>query len=214
MKKFIAFRILAIALIAIIGITSCSKEDETTKSVSDNAKVSTYLKSFYKTNCQLGKSVETKIMKETSALSRTAEMENVLITEVFVGDDARARGYVITDASTNEFLYFLDVDRVDYELTTVKIDVNDTKIFNDIDEFDNYAITNQLDFIEIAEDIVANPTNYETNVFIGWGPNVLSPDCVNGRRYWINYYYVCGFRTNHTRPVRDMNEEPMYAPCE
>jgi hypothetical protein len=167
MKKFIAFRILVITLITVIGITSCSKDDETNKSVTQNAKVSTYLKSFYTKNYQLGKSVDTKIVKETSVLSKSTDVDNLVITEVFVGDDTRARGYVITDKSTDAFLYFIDVDRIDYKLTTVKIDVNETKVFNNIEDLDKYTSTNEFDLIKIAEQV--NSGILQGNKFWGSG---------------------------------------------
>ena len=90
MKKFISLRILAITIIATIGITSCSKNDETKNGVNGNAKVSSYLKSFYSKEFQLGKSVDTKMNKTTSAFSKSVEIESVMITEVFVGDETRA----------------------------------------------------------------------------------------------------------------------------
>jgi hypothetical protein len=144
-------------LVLFIGtslITSCSNDNETNISVSENAKISNYLKSFYLTNYKLGKSVETNPKSISSDLNRSTEVENLVITEVFVGDATTARGYIITDKNTNDFLYFIDVDRVNFTLTSVKIDVNDTKIFNGIDELDKYLSTDEFDYIKIAEDYV------------------------------------------------------------
>ena len=210
MKKFISLRILAITIIATIGITSCSKNDETNDGVNGNAKVSSYLKSFYSKEFQLGKSVDTKMNKTTSAFSKSVEIESVMITEVFVGDETRARGYIITDKSTNEFLYFLDVDRIDYKLTTVKIDVNDTEVYQNIDELDKYISTNQLDFIKIAEDLVISP-DLVASKFWGssWSQGPCDPE--TGLAQLFHDYHVIGIRVKHHAELS--HGEPMYEPC-
>ena len=189
MKKFIGIRILAIALIASFGIISCSKNDETNNSETGNAKVSNYLKSFYHTNYQLGKSVDTKLKKESSnqSLSKSTEVEDFIITEVLVGNDTTARGYVVTRKSDNEFIYFIDVDRIDYKMTTVKVDVNDTKVFNNIDELDKYTSTNEFDLITVAEQV--NAGIIANNKFWGWGLWQYS-DCVGGKKNAIRLYHV------------------------
>lgn len=215
MKTFKNGILLLLILFSISCIvTSCSKEDETNKSVTANSKVSNYLKSFYPTNFQLGKSVVTKIQKKSSDLSKSIEVVSVVITEVFVGDDTRARGYVITDKSTNEFLYFLDVDRIDNKLTTVKVDVNDTETFKNIDELDKYLDTNQLDFIKIAEDVVVNP-NFDYNKFFGWryeeGP---CGEAGAGLAYVYHSYFAFGIRIRHVQQysISD-SSEPLSEPC-
>lgn len=158
-------------LVLFLGtiITSCSKDDETNSGVNENVKVSNYLKSFYSTNFQLGKSVETNHQFNTSILNRSTEVENMIITEVYVGDDETARGYIITDKSTNDLLYFIDVDRVNFKLTSVKVDVNDTKVFNNINELDKYLSTDELDYIKIAEDYVPEEDTNELGRRRFWG---------------------------------------------
>ncbi|WP_395052815.1 hypothetical protein, partial [Flavobacterium sp.] len=134
-------------LVLFVGtslVISCSKDDETNTKVIENAKVSSYLETFYSTNFQFGKSVETNPKSNSTLLNRSTEVENLVITEVFVGNASTARGYVITDKNTNDFLYFIDVNRVDFKLTTFKVDGNDTKIFNDIDELDKYLSTDEF----------------------------------------------------------------------
>ena len=206
-----AFFSLLVLFIGTSLTTSCSKDEETGKSVSENAKVSTYLKSFYSTNYQLGKSVDTKITKASSGLSKSTEFENFVITEVFVGEDTIARGYIITDKSTNDFLYFIDVDRVDFKLTSVQIDTNDTKVFNDINELDKYLSTDKLDYIKIAEDYAAGTSSVEERRFWGWGPSHPSGECINGHEYWVHTYYVLGVGVS---TVSDTSSgEALWSPC-
>lgn len=199
-------------LILFIGtsmITSCSNDNETNTGAIENAKVSSYLKSFYSSTYQLGKSVETNPKRNSSALNRNAEVENLVITEVFVGDATTARGYVITDKNTNAFLYFIDVDRVDFKLTTTKIDVNDTKIFNNIDELDKYLSTDKFDYIKIAEDYVTEQSAERR--FWGWGPMFGGP-CAGGVRPMYHTYYVLGIGVD-TDPILGSNGQPLTEPC-
>lgn len=192
MKLFKNNRLLLLVLFSTYFIlSSCTKEDESDKNVTENSKVSAYLKTFYSTDFQLGKSVQIKNQIKSSSLSRTTEVEDFSITEVFVGSDTRARGYIITDNSTNEFLYFIDVDRFDYKLTTVKIDINDTKVFNNIDDLGSYVTTNELDYIKIAEDYSIELENgAERRPFWGSGGWHTIGGCDNGWQTVANVYYV------------------------
>lgn len=203
---------LLVLFVVTSFITSCSKDEQTNSNVSENAKVSNYLKSFYPTKFQLGKSIDTKISKATSEISKSIEVENVIITEVFVGDDTRARGYVITDKSTNQFLYFIDVNRIDYKLTSVKIDANETKVFENIEVLDKYISSNQLDFIKIAEDVNVSPSLVASK-FWGSGSAHTSGDCVNGRDYWVQEYYVCWIVVS-SHHVPAIGGGDLWSPCE
>lgn len=180
---------MAVALIVSFGVISCTKNDDTNDSALGNSKVSSYLKSFYKTNYQLGKSVDTKLKNDSpnSALSKSAEVEDFVVTEVLVGNDTTARGYVLTRKSDNEFVYFIDVNRIDYKMTTIKVDVNETMIFNNIDELDKYTSTNEFDLIKVAEQV--NTGIISNFKFWGWGPWQYT-DCVGGKKNAIRIYHV------------------------
>lgn len=199
---------LLVVLTGTSLITSCSKDDETITNSNENTKVSSYLKSFYSTNYQLGKSVETK--SNSSLLNRSAEIENLVITEIFVGDETRARGYIVTDKSTNDFLYFIDVDRVDFKLTTVKIDVNDTKVFSGIDELEKYMSTDEFDYIKIAEDLVAEQSSERR--FWGWGPMFGGP-CKGGVRIMYHTYYVFGIGVDTDPVLASDGVSSLQEPC-
>ncbi|WP_395043555.1 hypothetical protein [Flavobacterium sp.] len=162
-------------LILIVGTslaTSCSKDDETNANVIENAKVSSYLETFYSTNFQFGKSVETNPKSNSTLLNRSTEVENLVITEVFVGNATTARGYVITDKNTNDFLYFIDVDRIDFKMTSVKIDVNQVITLDNINQLEKYFSTNEFDYIKIAQDYQAEINENQANKrpFWGWAP--------------------------------------------
>lgn len=184
-----------IALFVTVSIfVSCSNDNESPVNESSNKKVDSFLKSFYNQNSGLGKSVEMKSTSNSNALNKTAELQNYLITEVFVGDNTRARGYIITEKSSNNFVFFIDVDRIDYKLTTVKIETNETKYFNEINELEKYLITNEFDFIKVIEDpdfeepIQTEPEPVAFRIRYSYG------SCVNGVRGVYQATYFLGIR--------------------
>jgi hypothetical protein len=200
-------------LIAVIGIVSCSKDDQTNEGVNDNAKISNYLKSFYSANYKLGKSVETKANTNSLPFAKTIEFEDLIITEVFVGEDTIARGYVITDKLTNEFLYFIDVDRATYQLISVDIEANDTKLFEDINELDKYLITNEFDIIKIAEDSLTEENLMDRRRFFGSSYSQGPCDPATGTAQLFEDYYVFGIRVKHTPSVDLVTGGDIWEPC-
>ena len=141
-----------IALFISVIFFSCSDDNETINNDSSNKNVELFLNSFYKKDFKLGKSVVTKSKRPLSKLSKTVDFENYVVTEVLVGKDTRARGYIISDKNTENLIYFLDVDRIEYKITAVELEINETKIFYDINELDKYLSTDEFDLIKIIED--------------------------------------------------------------
>lgn len=194
-----AFFLLVVLFVGTSIITSCSKEE----GVAQNSKVTSYLKSFYSEDFHLGASANSNIVKESSSLSssKSTEVEGVVVTEVFVGGDERARGYIITNKETNDFLYFIDVDRINEKMTTSKIETNETKVFRDINELDRYLATDKFDYIKIAEDYASGNSSVAERRFWGWGPMFGGP-CENGMRVMFHTYYVLGIGVD-TDPIPD-----------
>jgi hypothetical protein len=201
--KLALYSLIALFVSASI-LVSCSNDNDTTTNETSNKNVETFLKSFYKQKSELGKPIEIKSKKETSTLNRTVEMQSYLITEVFVGEDTRARGYIITEKSTNDFIFFLDVDRIDYKLTTVKFETNETKQFNEINELEKYLSTDEFDFIKVIEDpdfeepIVTDPEPVTFRIRYSYGA------CVNGVQGVYQATYFLGIRfTKWTATVEE-----------
>ena len=166
---------LVVLFLGLGLFSSCSKEETTSSSssVSENAKVVNYLNSFYAKNYVFGKSVNAKFSKPTdlssATLSKTVEVEDVKITEILVGDDVRARGYVVTSKETNAFLYFADVDRDSYKMITSDITANSSLTLKNIDQLEKYYATNEFDMIKVTEEYIAEQTNIEgKRRFWGW----------------------------------------------
>lgn len=212
MKPIKSAKIISVFFIAVsIFLSSCSKEENKDENLGENAKMSGFLKSFYKNDYQFGASTNTK--SGIDALDRQVEVEDCIITEVFVGNDEVARGYVITNKATNDFLYFIDVDRVQFRLTAIKFDINETKVFNNINELDKYLSTDELDYIRIAEDYASGNTSVEEMRFWGWGPAHPAGDCIEGRRYWVRTYYVLGVGVDTDPVPNSTGTGQLWSPC-
>ncbi|MEM0542548.1 hypothetical protein WFZ85_07955 [Flavobacterium sp. j3] len=162
-----------------------------------NAKVAAYLKSFYKTDFRIGKTVETKLSNSNSlADARTVEFESVKLSEIFVGVDERARGYIVTDKETDEFLYFVDVDRDDLKLFAYNVAINETLVKENIDLLQEWASSNGFDFIKLFEgynaEIAAGSS--ERRRFWGWTAWTPVGGCDEGFQTVVRTHYILGLK--------------------
>ncbi|WP_293870661.1 hypothetical protein [Flavobacterium sp.] len=195
-KFIIRLSIVSVFLLLLMG---CSN-DENNKNISENAKVNNYLARFYKKNFHIGNSVEAAIVKSPAlSLAKTTqakseEYEGIKLTEVFVGEDERARGYIVTDKVTDEFLYFVDVDRENYKLTAVDILENEIKIKDNINMLEEWASSNKLDLIKLLDEY-NQEFNSGTSIqrkFWGWtGPRNVG-GCDEGWQTTVNTHYILG----------------------
>ncbi len=203
--KLTLFSLIALFVSATM-LVSCSEDNETLTNETTNKNVDSFLKSFYKQNTELGKPLEIKTKNGDNTLSRSIELQGYLITEVFVGEDTRARGYIISDKLSSNFVFFLDVDRMNYELTTVKIESNETVNFDEINELEKYLITDEFDFIKIIEDpnfeepVLTNPQPIALGIRYSYGA------CVNGVRGVYQATYFLGIRLSKWSATTEINE--------
>lgn len=207
MKKIISIRIAAITLIAIIGITSCSKSDE---AGNENKNVNSFLKSFYNKKTILGNSLESKYKKESSVFSKSKEFGNVIVTEVFVGSEERARGYVITDKETSTFLYFVDVDRTDLKMTKVDIQADQTQVVENIDQLEKYYVTDQFDLIKVTQDLINENAEAGTLSRIRYSYGA----CRDGWRGVYQATYFIGINWTGWSAVLDDDGHPVTVACD
>jgi hypothetical protein len=122
-----------------------------------------FIRSFYNgASYTIGRQIET-----------TNNGTTYLVSEVVVSS---ARGYVVTNQAGNTPLYFADVDRTNFILTSVDIANNETVTAQNINQLREYALTDEFDFIKVVGDANDNG-GYEIEKFWGWGPpeEVLIP---------------------------------------
>lgn len=188
--KLIPFSLIALFVSATM-LVSCSEDNEKTTNEITNKNVDSFLKSFYSKSFNYGRVAEISIQTEASLLERTASFKEVNLTEVFVGNQAKANGYVVTDKTSGEFLYFVNVDRISLILTSVDIDKNEQLTFANIDNNENYVSTSEFDFIEIAMNENSNGVSNKVGPrFFGtgysFGANSNTIPCYKG--VYSNYY--------------------------
>lgn len=131
-----------------------------------------------------------------SANARTIEFEDVVLEEIFIGDDERARGYIVTDKATDEFLYFVDVDRINFKLTAYDPAVNQTIIKENIHLLQEWAESNKLDYVKLFEEYnqAVSSGNQDRRRFWGWTEWRPVGDCNNGKRTLVRSHYILGVR--------------------
>ena len=154
-----------------------------------------FFKIFYSQKTKDGTSIETKVKLTNSTVAKSEEFGDIVVTEIFVGNEERARGYTITSKDNNVFLYFVDVDRIEYKMTTVDIEANQTNILENIDALDKYMSTNQFDFIKITQDLINQNGQADTLYKIRYSYG----SCVNGVRGVYQAQYFIGFRVSDWR---------------
>uniref|UniRef100_UPI0040489347 hypothetical protein n=1 Tax=Flavobacterium sp. TaxID=239 RepID=UPI0040489347 len=214
--KLTLFSLVALFISATIFV-SCSEDNETTTNETTNKNVDSFLKSFYSESFNYGRKAEITIKTETSFLNKTASFEEVNVTEVFVGNQEKANGYVVTDKVTGEFLYFVNVDRTSFILTSVDNDKNEQLTFNNINTNESYTNTNEFDFIEIALNESNNgisnkvgPRFFGTGYSFGANSNTIP--CFKGV---YSNYYVFGINvTGEPEPVQNANGGNLSVPCD
>lgn len=208
--KLTLFSLIALFISGSIFV-SCSNDNETTFDEPTNKNVDSFLKSFYSEDYSFGLSTKIKSNSQISALSRTASLEEVELTEVFVGNEDKARGYIITDKENGEFLFFIDVNRNTFTLTTLDVKNTEQKTFNNINEIHNYFSTDEFDFIEIALDESSN-TNEAGKKF--WGSSYSQGPCDpnTGLAQLFDDYHVMGIRVKHQASV-GVDGGSIYEPC-
>lgn len=154
--KVVVFGVLSAAILTM-GLFSCSDEEminsqqENTEQMpmqSKSALLSSddgylYAETFYgaEADISLGNFID---------LTDPDSSDGVIVTEVIVSGDTRARGYIVDDIHSGDFLYFADVDRVNDVLTTYEASTAIQEVFDNLLESEDYLITDKFDFIEYS----------------------------------------------------------------
>lgn len=175
MKKIkqIALSALGMAFIAT-GFVACSSDDveiqveDTQNSLKSIYSTPTdyveYVDAFYKVDFTEGVAIEVK----------AEEREGIQIKEIITEGDTRARGYVVSDLNTKEFLYFADVDRNNDILTIFDVKENKNTVIKNLEKTEDYLVTDKFDFIKYSNDYITTASN------CGWWKRLWG-SCENGQ---------------------------------
>lgn len=205
---------LSLFLLVMLGIIAgCSRDEQPETAEKPNA--TTYVKSFYNTDFSYGRTAGTEAQKPASSVAKTAKAEDYSVTEIIVGNQKEARGYIITDKLKGRELYFVDVNRATKKMTIVELETKETISVNNIDKLDEYKETNGFDFIKIAEDAVSEKAWGKGRKFWGWGPTMHDGPCINGEKIIYRIYYVFWLDVGIRKPEPDLkdNTKPLKESC-
>lgn len=176
------------ALMAILTLISCSKEKvnqpDPYPQAGDNyyltSEISNFLGGFYEGTTSFGDSID---VTEGGVTYR--------VTEILVDEATPARGYIAQDLSSGDLVYFVDVDRTNYEATSIDFINEDTLFVTNIDTLSDYSKTNSFDVIGVLDDDYG--LDYGARKFWGWGDQICDP-CVNNRQTCRRSYYIFWIR--------------------
>ena len=193
-------------------LVSCSSESENIQEQSIDQKTDSFLKKFYSNDYQLGKT-KTSAKNLNGYQQRTTQIEDYSITEVFVGNDEIARGYLFENLQTNEIESFVDVDRINFTLTSVDLDNYQVEIQNAINQMPEYFLTDAFDLIKVINDpIYIDPiSNDPQPVTLGWHYEYGA--CGNGFRGVYRAYYLFGIRLTKWEAVKNDDGTVYTEPC-
>jgi len=178
------------SLILITGmfflLFSCSKENsqlehQQSKKYKSTHEVQAYLLNFYGDGHMFGDSVST-----TDKNGITCIVKEVIV-------NGEARGYYASN-QTESVQYFADVDRSNHVLTTKDFQTGLEEEFTNINAHDDYASTDEFDFIKIIQDADSGQT--EKRRFWGWSDWSYGP-CNNGYRTATRTHYVFWLKNTH-----------------
>ncbi len=127
---------------------------------------------------------------------KSIQIDDYMISEVFVGSDLTARGYMFKNINTNQNEIFVDVDRTNFVLTSVDLVSSDVDVTNNIDQIPFYATTNELDLLFIVDiddpQVVTNGWRYQLvsecqPTYDGNGEVTGFAETINIRRYFLGF---------------------------
>lgn len=192
---------------------SCSNDNDQIANETSNKKVDSFLKSFYSNDYQLGKKIKPTAQNLNGNQLRSTQVDNFTITEVFVGDDEKARGYLFENTQTNEIESFVDVDRTNFVLTSVDLESLQVEVQNAINQMPEYSLTDEFDIIKIITDpIITNPGNSNPQV-VTYGWHYQWGACRDGFRGRYRAYFLLGIRLTEWKAVQDENGHNETYPC-
>src|SRR5690554_4411625 len=166
MKQFKIF--IFGSLFLMFGATvflACSSEEETM--IDTKANFRTFSpEEFGELRAIVNAFYEEEVIFTTGATATVSEEDaHYDCTEIIFAGHERARGYLVSDHETGEFLYLADVDRTNYVLKTLDIANAERETIRDINLHPDYYNLGEFDFYQIALD----------------GPTITLPP---GGRFW------------------------------
>lgn len=205
MKKIkLSFVALAILALGTFVFTSCSDDGstETPDNSMSNYRITNenaFIDEFYSTSWRTGVSASVR-----------DSLNTYVVTEIIVGSDTKARGYLVKDYNTGDLLYFADVDRIGYVMKTVDLITEEWETITDIDRHPDYSLTDGFDIIKIIDDGNYGYVTYGYYTYGACAPNNVGGGCSAGVYYQKTFL---GFKWGKETAVLTPHGNNAYTPC-
>lgn len=215
MKNFkLSLRILFALFLSASLFTACSVDNETPENEPLNESLESYLESFYSDSYRTGKKVNIPLPGSESLYDRTADFDGYTVTEIFVGKEERARGYLVENPHSQRISH-VDVDRKQYVYTITDYNTSRVDTYSDINEIKEYDLTDQFDIIKIISDpVIPDPvTGNPVVISQGWKYTYGACNSEGWRGVYRTYYLFGFIRLTDTEPVTDESGAPVTVGC-
>ena len=182
-------------MLGCIMFVSCSKEDLSSNEqrqiasfMIQNIDLEGFLGDFYSENFAIGEHI-------------VIDSLGYRITEVIVGDADLARGYAVQEESSGSFLFFFDVDRVNFVTTSFDIINGTNEEVSNIQNQPMYASTNGYDVIGFLGGEYEDPTEWSGRPFIGYGYSYGPCDPIFNRQTVHRQHYFFWIKNGPSEPL-------------
>lgn len=195
-----------------LPVYSCDNDIQDENVVQQNLdnRDAVYLENFYSKAIKIGDSANIMLEQFNADVNQKSnQIDHYMISEVFVGNDLMARGYMFKNIDTNQNEIFVDVDRINFVLTSIDLVSSDVDIINNIDELPFYSTTNELDLLYSVDiddpQLVSNGWRYQLvagchATYDGNGEITGFAETINVRRYFLGF-------------IRTFKEDNVNVPC-
>jgi len=193
-----------LALFVSASFTACSVDNENIEEEAVNGNLDSYLKAINSNNYRPGIKVNIPSSPQNSSEmeGETVEIDGYTVTEVFIGDEERASGYLF-ESSQTEGRSFVSVNRDRFTVTVVNMVTSEEVVHHEVNELPQYNLTDQFDVIKV----IRNPTLPDP---ITGDPKVVSQgwrysygNCKNGVRGVYRAYYFLGIKLTDEERVME-----------
>ena len=152
MKQFKIFIFGSLFLMFKVTVFwACSDEGSITSQSDTKANLRTFSsEEFGELQAIVNAFYEEEVIFRTGATATVSEEDaHYDYTEIIFEEDTRARGYLVSDHTTGEFLYLADVDRTNYVLKTLDIANAERETIRDINLLPDYGASDGFDIIGV-----------------------------------------------------------------
>ncbi|KGO80229.1 hypothetical protein Q763_11255 [Flavobacterium beibuense F44-8] len=155
----------------------------------------------------------------TTSFLKSTTVDEYYLTEVFLGENNRPLGYMVSLTASDDALYFMNIEETTFEVTTFDEERQSVRRFADLEGFNKYYDGDDFDPIRVIEEPGFEEPDPGQPVTMGsrysYGSPVYGPDGCTQGVYQTPYFL--GIKLGKTRPTMIVNDNGNYVqaqvPC-